>query len=591
MTRADLRGTFSPEPLREYSLIADGERGAISGPHGEIVWLCAPRWHDDPVFSELIGGAGAYAITPEQRCVWGGSYERGTLIWRHRWVTDDNRVIECRDALAMPSRADRLVLLRRVMAVERDAHLRARLDARARFGREAMREVRREGTSVWSARVGDLHVRWTGAAEARPVGDTLQCVFGVNNTSHRDLVLEISRDPFDEPPPDAARLWDETERNWRDAIPSFEDSAAPRDTQHAYAVLRGLTSSRTGGMVAAATMSLPERADSGRNYDYRYVWIRDQCYAGIAAAADGPHDQVRDAVRFVGERLLEHGEDLKPAYLLDGSSVPDEESLDLPGYPGGADIRGNHVNAQFQLDSLGEAMTLFAAAARHDALDKDGHRAAEVAVRAIRRRWLRPEAGIWELDDRWWTHSRLACIAGLRSYADAVPGTGAAELVELANAILAETTRRCRHPSGRWKRAEDDDRIDAALLLPPVRGALPPDDPRTRATLDAVALELADDCYVYRYPPQEGDPGDVEGAFLLCGFIRSLAQLHQGDTVGAWRSFERNRAACGPPGLLSEEFDVQQRQLRGNLPQAFVHALLLENSVRLGPHDREGHQS
>jgi hypothetical protein len=588
VTRAALHGSFPPEPLREYSLIADGERGAVSGPHGEIVWLCAPRWHDDPVFSELIGGGGAYSVTPEQRCVWGGFYEQGTLVWRHRWVTDDNRVIECRDALALPADPDGLVLLRRVLAVERDAHLRARLDARARFGREPMRDVRLEDGGVWTARTGDLHLRWSGAAEARHVGDRLELVFGVSNGAHRDLVLEVSRRPFDGPPPDAARLWEQTERSWREAMPSFQNSAAPRDTQHAYAVLRGLTSSRSGGMVAAATMSLPEKADGGRNYDYRYVWIRDQCYAGIAAASDGPHAQLHDAVRFVGARLLEDGADIVPAYLIDGGSVPDEESLDLPGYPGGTDIRGNHVTSQFQLDSLGEAMTLFAAAARHDALDKDGHRAAEVAVRAMRSRWQGPDAGIWELDDRWWTHSRLACVAGLRSYAEAVPGDGSADLVELAGVILAETTRRCRHPSGRWRRAADDDRIDAALLLPPVRGALPPDDPRTRATLDAVAQELADDCYVYRYPPEQGDPGDVEGAFLLCGFIRSLAQLQQGDTVGAWRSFERNRAACGPPGLLSEEFDVRQRQLRGNLPQAFVHALLLENSVRLGPHDREG---
>jgi GH15 family glucan-1,4-alpha-glucosidase len=132
------------------------------------------------------------------------------------------------------------------------------------------------------------------------------------------------------------------------------------------------------------------------------------------------------------------------------------------------------------------------------------------------------------------------------------------------------------HPTGRWQRSPHDDRLDAALLLPAIRGAIPADDPRTHATLRAFGQELTDDGYAYRYRPDERPLGEAEGAFLLCGFIMSLALGQQGDAVGAARWFERNRSACGPPGLLSEEFDVAQRQLRGNLPQAFVHALLLE---------------
>jgi GH15 family glucan-1,4-alpha-glucosidase len=345
--------------------------------------------------------------------------------------------------------------------------------------------------------------------------------------------------------------------------------------------MRGLTSNG-GGMVAAATMSLPERADDNRNYDYRYVWIRDQCYAGAAVAADGPHPIMHDAVRFVSERLLADREHLKPAYLVNGGRVPDQRSLDLVGYPGGTDILGNHVNAQFQLDSLGETLLLFAAAGRHDALDKQAWRAATIAVDVIDKRWNEPEAGIWELDDNWWTHSRLACVAGLTQLAALAPRPDAGRFQDLAKALLTETTRRCLHPDGFWQRSPDDQRVDAALLLPGLRGALPADDPRVRATLTTVRRDLVEDGYVYRYAPAGRPLGEAEGAFLLCGFILSLAEAHQGNRVEAYRWFERNRAACGPPGLLSEEFDVQQRQLRGNLPQAFVHALLLEASVRLG---------
>ncbi len=252
-----------------------------------------------------------------------------------------------------------------------------------------------------------------------------------------------------------------------------------RDARHSYAVLRGLTSSG-GGMVAAATMSLPERAEEGRNYDYRYVWIRDQCYVGQAVAADGPHPLLDDAVRFVSERLLADGPNLKPAYTTSGGPVPDQRSLDLPGYPGGHDIVGNHVNAQFQLDALGEALLLFAAAARHDHLGTDHYKAVTAAVAAIETRWREPDAGIWELDSHRWAHSRLICAAGLRAIATAgAAPADAAAWSGLADTLLADAASDCVHPSGRWQRAPDDPRVDAALLLPAIRGALPAGDPRS----------------------------------------------------------------------------------------------------------------
>lgn len=119
--------------------------------------------------------------------------------------------------------------------------------------------------------------------------------------------------------------------------------------------------------------------------------------------------------------------------------------------------------------------------------------------------------------------------------------------------------------------------------MPAVRGALPADDPRTTATLRAVHTDLVQDHYVYRYRLDQRPLEDAEGAFLLCGFALALAEHQQHHDVEAMRWFERSRAACGPPGLYAEEFDVAQRQLRGNLPQAFVHALMLEAAAALAP--------
>ena len=122
--------------------------------------------------------------------------------------------------------------------------------------------------------------------------------------------------------------------------------------------------------------------------------------------------------------------------------------------------------------------------------------------------------------------------------------------------------------------------MDAALLMAAIRGAIPPDDPRSIATLRAVERELTEDGYCYRFRHDERPLGDAEGAFLLCGYLLSLSYAQQGDAAAAARWFERMRASCGPAGLFSEEYDVAQRQLRGNFPQAFVHALLLECAAR-----------
>jgi GH15 family glucan-1,4-alpha-glucosidase len=321
------------------------------------------------------------------------------------------------------------------------------------------------------------------------------------------------------------------------------------------------------------------------------VWIRDQCYVGQAVACCGGYPLLDDAVRFVTERLLDDGAQLKPAYTTLGGRVPDESELDLPGYPGGRDIVGNHANKQFQLDAFGEALLLLAAAADHDRLDAQCWRAAEAAVQAIEQRWREPDAGIWELDPDGWTHSRLICAAGVRAISRRQPdGERTPEWLALADLITARTSSTALHRTGRWQRSREDDRVDAALLMPALRGAIAPEDPRSLATLRAVEEELTEDGFCYRYRPDERPLGEAEGAFLLCGFLMALAYHLEGRHVAAARWFERSRTACGPPGLLSEEFDVAQRQLRGNIPQAFVHALLLECAARLDTEREPGGQ-
>jgi len=592
MTRSAIAAASSrPDPhvLREYALIADGERGAVIGPRGDLCWLCVPRWDSPSIFTSLIGGMGSYAVTPVGRFVWGGYYEGRSLIWRNRWVTSTG-IVECRDALLFPPDGRRAVILRRVLARNGDAKVAVRLDPRGEYGSAAVSQLRRRG-AVWTGRTGSLSFRWTGAEAARRVHqkdeDGLGLELDVPDGQSHDLVLEITDGTLPDELVNPDHAWEATEAAWHQAVPRVDGCLAGPDVAHSLAVLRGLTSSG-GGMVAAATTSLPERAEASRNYDYRYVWIRDQCYAGEAVAALGNYELLDDAVRFVSGKLLEHGPDLRPAYTTTGGRVPDQCHLNLPGYPGGHDLVGNWVNEQFQLDNFGEALLLLSDAARADRLDTDGWSAVEVAADAVAKRWTEPDAGIWEIEPRPWTHSRLICAAGLRAAGAVAPaGPRSSDWLALADRIIADTASHAVHESGRWQRAPDDPGLDGALLLPGLRGAVPADDPRTRATLEAYLTTLTHNGYAYRYRHDERPLADAEGSFLLCGFLVALALQRRGNAVEARAWFERTRAACGPPMLYSEEFDVVEHQMRGNLPQAFVHALMIEAAARLTGADLE----
>ena len=221
------------------------------------------------------------------------------------------------------------MILRRIEAVDGPARVDVLLDVRAGFGRSRMKDLSL-AAGRWTGRSGAIRFRWSAAARARRTADGLAFTVSV---------------PGAPPAPDDA--WAATEQSWSKVVPDCADLVAARDARHAYTVLHGLTSA-SGAMVAAVTTSLPERLEGGRNYDYRYAWIRDQCYAGLAVAAHDPHPLLQGTVRFLTERILGDGPWLMPAYTAGGERIPDERSLRLRGYPGGGARAGNRVIGQFQ---------------------------------------------------------------------------------------------------------------------------------------------------------------------------------------------------------------------------------------------------
>ena len=492
MRRADLAGLAdigAPHILREYALIADGERGALMGPRGDICWMCFPRWHSDACFSTLIGGQGTYAVTPLSRFVWGGYYEHG-LIWCNRWVTGEGTV-ECREALALPSTSGRAVILRQIRVRDGFARVRVTLDLRGAFGAERMTRLRRDDDGCWNGHVGRTRMTWLGAAQAQRVSDgkggkPLVLVLELGEGESHDLMLILSDGQNREPPggpewsPEAA--WRTTEAEWSDRLPDLRSAIAPRDARHAYAVLSGLTSAG-GGMVAAATMSLPERARQGRNYDYRYVWIRDQCFAGQAVAQAGPLPVLEAAVRFVAERLLADGDRLAPAYTVDGDPVPDERSLELPGTPA--------APTSSATGSTGSSSST--PSAKHSpCLPKRQPTIGSTRTAGGRPRPPPPLSG-----------AAGASQTGASGSSSPTPGPTAVSSAPLGCDGSALTSPRSVPRTGlRWPTRSSptprampctppdtgSDRramtaLDAALLLPAIRGGIPPGDPRTLATL------------------------------------------------------------------------------------------------------------
>ena len=341
-----------------------------------------------------------------------------------RWVTD-NGVIESRQALAYPGRPDRAVILRRVSAVDSEAHLSAFVALAGDYGRrpvgagdvttlavrgrprltkstpdgaepltQTCRESRRTSHLMWNS-------TWT---RATPMISCWSCSAPRSRSATGPTPTSCGAK--------RPRVGPRVFRNAR--------TPAGRDVRRSFATLRGLTET-DGATVAAVTTALPERAEAGRNYDYRYGWIRDICYIGQAGAAiDGGEPVLDDAVRWVCARILSDGVSTTPAYRGDGSPVPEPLSLGLAGYPGGSDVVGNRVRDQFQLDLFGEVLLLLANAASQDRLDTHGWDAAELAIRAIAEvRRERPR--IWEIGPDYWTHSRLICAAGLRAIAEHAP--------------------------------------------------------------------------------------------------------------------------------------------------------------------------
>lgn len=575
-------------PIADYGFIGDTRTGAVVSSDGSIDWLCLPRFDSDPIFARLTGGgeAGTFQVAPAQgHEVVRRRYHPGPTTLETTWRTEGAEVVAV-DAMVSETRGRTLpatVLVRRLEVREAPVAVDVVLDpVLARSKRP--RWSRRAGALVGA--FGDLALAvCDGGAGVRP-GPTRLVV-----EPDRPLTLTLTaahRQPLIYVPPDAG--WgtvQDSQRWWRGWLDRVDYDGPHRDeVLRSLVTLKLLTYSPSGAPVAAATSSLPEKPGGESNWDYRYAWPRD---AGLGIATFlglGCPDEAEvffywllHATRLTRPRL-------PPALTLHGNPIPDERTVDWPGYRGSRPVRfGNVVGRQRQLDVYG--FVLDAACILADQghpLFAETWRALRGAADHVAEHWREPGNGIWETrgEGRQWIHSKLFAWLALdraqRIGRRRGEKDGRLERWESAKrAVHAEVLERGYDPERQtYVREYDSTELDGALLLLPLIGIEPSGSPRVSGTIEAVRRQLhAGGPFFYRHEPQG------EGAFLAVSFWMVQALALTGRTDEAHDLFEKLLPVGGCLGLFAEEADPTSGQLLGNYPQALTHAALLQAALAL----------
>jgi GH15 family glucan-1,4-alpha-glucosidase len=581
------------EPIEDYALIGDGQTAALVSRGGSIDWLCLPRFDSPACFAALLGGPehGHWTLAPRAapRAV-RRRYRGTTLVLETDFETDDGAVtvVDC-----MPPRTEAPVLVRQVIGRSGRVAMRMDLVIRTDYG-SVVPWVRRSDRGI-RAVAGPDALALTTDLPLEGEGLTTIADFTIAVGERRSLTLAwylSHRAPPEPVDPDAAVR--ETEAWWREWVGRSTYDGPDRE-----AVLRSLVTIKaliyepTGGIVAAPTTSLPEQLGGVRNWDYRICWVRDATFALYALVMGGYLDEARAWREWLGRALAGTPQQLQIMYGLAGERRLTELELPwLPGYAGSAPVRiGNAAHAQFQLDVWGEMLDATLAAERAGLEpDPEGWRVITELMEHLESVWQEPDEGIWEVRGprRHFTHSKvMAWVAADRmvKLSEARdPEASTERWRALRAAIHADVCRHGFDPArGAFVQSYGARELDASLLMIPLVGFLPAEDPRVRGTVAAIERELTADGLVRRYTTGSGVDGlpSGEGVFLACSFwlVDNLVLL--GRREEARRLYDRLLALRNDVGLLAEQYDPRARRQLGNFPQALSHIALINSACNL----------
>ncbi len=585
---------YNPLAIEEYGLIGDCSSCALVGRNGSIDWLCWPRFDSAACLAALVGTDenGRWLVAPEAEARVTRRYRDGGLVLETLFETLEGSVAVID---FMPVNCPVPSIVRIVEGRRGSVGMKTELVLRFDYGNSVPWVTRLADTAGIVAIAGPSLVSLRTAVHLE--GEDLATVgrFTVAAGERTSFVLSYGASHLPPPSPfDVSEALVRTEAFWAEWSGRCTYQGPHRDiVLRSMITLKGLTYAETGGIVAAPTTSLPEQLGGPRNWDYRYCWLRDAGLTLIAMMNGGYYDEARLWRDWLHRSIAGSPGQIQIMYGIAGErSLQEWEVPWLTGYQGAAPVRiGNGAAGQLQLDVYGEVVVTLHLARQENLRQPEYGWSLQVAlVEHLATIWQEPDEGMWEVRGgrRQFTVSKVfAWMAFDRTIQDA-------EQFGLEGPLAGWRTVRdrihdtvCREgfsqAKGCFTQSFGSDALDAGLLLLPVTGFLPADDPRMIATVAAVERELLEDGFVLRYRTEssvDGMPGR-EGAFLACTFWLVDAYVLQGRQAEAEALFDRLVALTNDLGLLSEEYDPQARRQVGNFPQAFSHVGLINSAVHL----------
>lgn len=583
--------------IEDYALVGNTHSCALVGNNGSVDWLCMPHFDSPACFAALLGTIdnGRWLIAPHtDRYTVRRRYQGDTLVLETEFETDEGTVALI-DFMPGADGDDRMDLVRLVEG--RSGCVAMRTDLVMRFDYGLIKPWVRKLDGGITGVAGPDAVQVITPVDLHGEDFHTRGRFTVQAGETVPFILTWHASHLPSPPVlDWQAALDETRRVFAEwAAQTSYDGPYREAVVRSLLTLKALTFSPTGGIVAAPTTSLPEKIGGVRNWDYRYCWLRDATLTLYAFLTSGHKEEAEAWRQWLLRAAAGEPSQLQVLYGLGGERrLPESELPWLSGYEHSSPVRiGNGAAGQFQLDVYGEVIDA-AHAARRFGLDTsdDAWRVQKTLLHFLEVNWDQPDEGIWEVRGgrRHFVHSKVMAWVAFDRAAKAVEAAGLDGPVDrwcmLRDRIHADVCRKGWNPSRHsFVQSYGSDELDAALLMIPLTGFLPVEDPRVTATVAAIEHELMDGGLLLRYRTESDADGlpEGEGAFLACSFWLADVMAMQGRREEAERLFEHLLSLCNDVGLLAEEYDNRARRQLGNFPQAFSHIGLINTAHALSP--------
>jgi len=578
--------------IEDYAMIGDCRTAAIVCRNGSIDWFCVPRFDSEAVFAALLGTRdnGRWLIEPAAKKFKSSRRYRGdSLILETIFTTPTGKA---RVTDFMPPGTPHSAIVRIVEALEGRVDMCTELAIRFDYG-VTIPWVSRRDTRTMVAVAGPHLLTFRTRAEVR--GEDLRSVaeFTVMKGATYSFVLAYGQSFGPLPQSiDSFIALEETERFWQRWAAICKAKGKWRNAvMRSLLTLKGLSYAPTGGIVAAATTSLPEKIGSTRNWDYRYCWLRDATFTLLAFLNAGYTEEARIWLDWLMRAIAGAPDQIQTLYNVLGEKRLDEIELPLlPGYENSRPVRiGNAARTQLQLDIYGELGDVVAQArAGGLAGSSRGKELRAVFMAHLEKIWDQPDEGIWEIrgQPRHFVYSKVMTWVAFDRASRAPDSTPQqkAHWKMMARRIHADICKNgVDEKRGCFVQYYGAEQMDASLLLLPLVGFLPAADPRIKKTVRQIEKRLVVKGLVCRYETGTGVDGlpPGEGAFLACSFWLADNYVLMGRRKDALKLFIRLRRLANDVGLYAEEYDPKARRMLGNFPQAFSHIALINTALNL----------